>query len=387
MLRVSRTNHLTELESLRLQVSELTRALREQASTSQGHEPDETLEDLREESRLLRTIVEGTAAATGNEFFASLVQHLTRALNVRYALIGEVSDGAPQMIRTLAVSDGGTLIDNFEYALTHAPCGTGLTQSFWCFEQGVQAQFPHFPNLAALGVESHCGVSFRDKDGAVTGMMIVMDTKPLTRSDRLVSLMEIFAARAAAELHRHKAELARQHMEQSLRDSEARTRSIIEGAMDGVVSIDRDGRIVGWNSEAEAIFGYAAHEVMGHSLSDTIIPRQHRTTHEAGIKRILACPVGVPVKRRLELHALHRDGHEFPVEFAVAMTHANGEPVFSAFIRDITEQARAAEDLHRTAETLRAVVQSAPVAIVTCTAEGLLTSWNPAAQRIFGWSE
>ncbi len=606
-----------------------------------GHPPEETLEDLREQSRLLRTIIEGTAADTGDQFFASLVRHLTGALNVRYALIGEVVDGEPGTLRTLAVSDGGTLIDNFEYALAHAPCGTGLTQSFWSFEEGVQARFPYFPNLAALGVESHCGVSIRDRAGAVIGMMIVMDSKPLSRSDRLKSLMEVFAARAAAELHRHKAELARQQMEhtlrdsearfrtfldhapnlafvksregrylftnrrfedvfglppdgalgktddelfspaqaalfrtndrrvfdteqpleceevawlrdgphtsiavkfplrdaagqlyaiggiitditerkqvqealqtseerwhlavqgshdgiwdwdvrtarvffsarwktmrgydedevadsldewttrlhpddrdrvmcaiegyldrrqpdyceeyrtrrrdgsymwildrgiaiwdaegrpvrmvgsetditerkraeEALRDSEARTRSIIEGAMDGVISIDREGRIIGWNSEAEAIFGYAAHEVMGHRLSETIIPVQHRTAHETGIERILTSPVGVPVKRRLELHALHRDGHEFPVEFAIAMTHIDGEPVFSAFLRDITERTQAAEDLHRTAETLRAVVQAAPVAIVTCNAEGRLTSWNPAAQRIFGWAE
>ncbi|MBD0315091.1 MAG: PAS domain S-box protein [Nitrospiraceae bacterium] len=384
---MSGTDPITELQSLRQQVSELTRALLEQASPPQSHHPDETLEDLREESRLLRAIIEGTAADTGDEFFASLVQHLTKVLNVRYALIGELADGASAMMRTLAMSDRGTLIDNFTYDLAHAPCGTGLRQTFWCFEQGVQAQFPQFSTLAALGVESHCGVSIRDKAGAVTGMMIVMDTKPLTRSDRLKSLMEIFAARAAGELHRHKAELARHQMEQSLRDSEARTRSIIEGAMDGVVSIDRKGRIIGWNSEAETIFGYAAHEVMGEPLSDTIIPCQHRAAHEAGIERILACPAGLPVKRRLELHALHRDGHEFPVEFTIAMTQVSGEPVLSAFIRDISAQTRAAEALHRTAETLRAVVQSAPVAIVTCNAQGLQTSWNPAAERIFGWTE
>lgn len=120
---MSSTDHPLELESLRLQVADLTRELaeRDQAMRVQRRHCEETVQDLREQSQLLHTIVEGTAAETGDEFFAALVTHLTSTLHVQYAVIGQVCEGEPKKIRTLAVSAGGTLVDNFEYELAHTP--------------------------------------------------------------------------------------------------------------------------------------------------------------------------------------------------------------------------------------------------------------------------
>ena len=102
---MSSTDHLSELDSLRSQVADLARELAER---------DRSMQDLREQSQLLRTIVEGTSSETGDEFFGSLVTHLTSALHVKYAVIGEVLEGRLRKIRTLAVSAGGTLADNFK---------------------------------------------------------------------------------------------------------------------------------------------------------------------------------------------------------------------------------------------------------------------------------
>src|SRR5687767_2475975 len=110
---MSSPGQLSELESLRSQVADLTHALAQR---------DRSMQDLREQSHLLRTIVEGTAAETGDDFFASLVTQLTSTLQVQYAVIGEVREGRPKSVRTVAVSAGGTLVDNFEYELSHTPC-------------------------------------------------------------------------------------------------------------------------------------------------------------------------------------------------------------------------------------------------------------------------
>lgn len=118
---MSTTGHLSELESLRSQVADLSRTLAER-----DRHLDRNLQDQPEQSNLLRTIIEGTAAETGDEFFASLVTHLTSTLHVQYALIGEMFEGRLKKIRTLAVSAGGTLVDNFEYELAHTPCATAL---------------------------------------------------------------------------------------------------------------------------------------------------------------------------------------------------------------------------------------------------------------------
>ena len=85
-------------------------------------ERDRSAQHQREQSDLLRAIVEGTAAETGEEFFSALVTRLTSVLHVKYALIGEVRGDHIKKIRTLAVSAGGAIVDNFEYALAHTPC-------------------------------------------------------------------------------------------------------------------------------------------------------------------------------------------------------------------------------------------------------------------------
>ena len=127
---MSSTDHLSELESLRSQVVDLARELaeRDQSMRAQSHHFEETMQDLREQSHLLHTIIEGTAAETGDEFFASLVTHLTATLHVQYAVIGEVFEGRLKKIRTLAVSAGGTLVDNFEYELRPSPVSTGMSR-------------------------------------------------------------------------------------------------------------------------------------------------------------------------------------------------------------------------------------------------------------------
>ena len=127
---MSSTGHLSEVESLRSQMADLTRALagRDQSMRAQSHHLEETMRDLREQSHLLRTTIEGTAAETGDESFASLVTHLTPTLPVQYAVIGEVLEGQIRKSRTFAVSAGGTLVDNFEYELAHTPCASALTQ-------------------------------------------------------------------------------------------------------------------------------------------------------------------------------------------------------------------------------------------------------------------
>lgn len=197
---MSRTDHLPELDILHSQVADLSRQLAEQ---------DRSMQDLREHSAMLRAIIEGTATETGDEYFAALVRHLTAVLHIQYAVIGEVQGDHIKKIRTLAVSAGGVLVDNFDYELADTPCAAALTQTFACFNRNVQATFPQFQRLVDLGAESYCAVPIRTKGGAAIGLLVVMDTKPLEHSDALQSLLGVFAPRVAAEFERKRAEQER----------------------------------------------------------------------------------------------------------------------------------------------------------------------------------
>ena len=187
---MSSAGSLSELDALRSQVADLSRQLAER---------DRSAHHQREQSDLLRAIVEGTATETGEAFFLALVTHLTSVLHIKYALIGEVQGDRIKKIRTIAVAAGGALVDNFEYELAHTPCAAALTQSFACFDRDIQATFPQFQLVADPGAESYCTVPLRTKGGAVIGLLVVMDTKPWQQGDDLRSLLEVFAPRVAAE--------------------------------------------------------------------------------------------------------------------------------------------------------------------------------------------
>jgi PAS domain S-box-containing protein len=110
-------------------------------------------------------------------------------------------------------------------------------------------------------------------------------------------------------------------------------------AHDAFVGIDRSGRIVEWNAQACATFGWTRAEAIGRSLTETIIPPDFRAGHTEGLRRFHATGEAPILNRRLELRALHRSGREFPVELTVTspLKAAHG-PFFGAFLRDISDR-------------------------------------------------
>ncbi len=136
-------------------------------------------------------------------------------------------------------------------------------------------------------------------------------------------------------------------VEGTLRESEERYRMIVETALDAVITMDAAGVITGWNSQAEGIFGRSPQEAIGRPLSTLIIPPQHQEAHERGLQHYLATGKGPALNKRFEITALHRDGHEFPVELSLAPGSVNKQIVFTGFVRDITEQKRAKMELEK----------------------------------------
>jgi len=322
---MSSASHLYELDLLRGQVADLSRQLVER---------DRSMQDFREQSQLLRTIVEGTASETGDEFFASLVTHLTSTLHVQYAVISEVLEVPFRKIRTLAVSAGDILIDNFEYDLDHTPCATALTQIFAFFERDLQATFPQFQRLADLGAESYCAVPLRAKSGAVMGLLVVMDTKPLEHSDDLQSLLGVFAPRIAAEFGRRRAE---QERAQALAD----LHNVIESIPDIVFALDTQGNLVKWNRRLRDATGYSPEELLNKSAL-AFVPFEEQTSTAAAIQRAF-----MEGYAELEGHLLTKDRRLIPYHWTGALLkNTHGEPIGIAGIgRDVAEKKQAKEEL------------------------------------------
>jgi len=135
----------------------------------------------------------------------------------------------------------------------------------------------------------------------------------------------------------------------ALRESKRKLQNLVESALDAVVMIDSGGIVTDWNCQAGKIFGWSRQEAVGQSIDRMIIPQRYRDAHVLGMKHFLDSGDGPYMNRMIEIQALHRDGHEFPVELAVAQLASGAKPEFSAFIRDITERERAASELREMA--------------------------------------
>ncbi|HEY2250455.1 MAG TPA: PAS domain S-box protein [Planctomycetaceae bacterium] len=131
----------------------------------------------------------------------------------------------------------------------------------------------------------------------------------------------------------------------ALRHSEERARQIIETAFDPYISIDNAGKVIYWNSQAEKTFGFSRSEALGAVLADLIIPHQHRQAHIQGISMYLETGEGPVFNSRIEISALHRDGHEFPVELTIWPVRTETDVSFHAFVHDITRRRKNEEEI------------------------------------------
>ncbi|NEQ50604.1 MAG: PAS domain S-box protein [Leptolyngbya sp. SIO3F4] len=167
--------------------------------------------ERKQQEQALRSIVEGTATQTGKDFFRACVRHLASALNVRYALIAEVvQENNQQFAKTLAFWNGSDFGDNFQYALANNPCAKIVQTHTLCrYLSSVQAQFPKEDILAALNAESYVGIPVLNPNGDLLGFLSVVNTEPMEQDIGLQTfILEIFAARAGAEMERMQTEKA-----------------------------------------------------------------------------------------------------------------------------------------------------------------------------------
>ncbi len=129
--------------------------------------------------------------------------------------------------------------------------------------------------------------------------------------------------------------------------SAAALEAILDTALDAIVTMDHQGRIVEFNAAAERIFGYSRADALDHALADLIVPPDLRARHWAGLTAYLATGEGALIGRRSEIQAMRRDGSLFPAEVAITRIALEGPPLFVGYIRDITARTRAEEDRAR----------------------------------------
>ncbi len=195
---------------------------------------------------------------------------------------------------------------------------------------------------------------------------------------------------------------------EAMQASEIRKGAILSTALDAIITMDQQGTILEFNPAAEQMFGYKRAEVLNQELAAFIVPPSLREQHRQGLARYLATGDGSVIGQRIETTALHVDGTEFPIELAITRIPLDGPPMFTGYIRDITEHKQVMEALERAREEqaasasenarlyleadsqqqyFEALVNICPIAVVRTDVDDMIVACNPAFEQLFGFTQ
>ncbi|MEJ7849199.1 MAG: PAS domain S-box protein [Pyrinomonadaceae bacterium] len=204
----------------------------------------------------------------------------------------------------------------------------------------AESREPHLTNAVARD-PNVSDPKWAEKEG-----MVAFAGYPLLVENRMVGVLAMFSRNQVSEsVLTELAPLAdaiaqfidRKRSDSAMRESEVRKTAMFEAALDCIISMDQEGRIIEFNAAAEKTFGHRREDVLGLDLADVIIPPAFREGHRKGIEHYFKTGEGPALNRRLELSALRADGSEFPVELTVTRIPVDGDAQFTAYLRDITE--------------------------------------------------
>ena len=285
-----------------------------------------------EERTLLETLLEGTAAATGEQFLADLVRSLAKALRVHGAWVTEYLHG-PKRLRALSFWLHDHYVPYYEYDISGSPCEAVLEQKCLVrYPENVTQLFPCDIDLQTFRAVGYMGVPFLDDQGCVLGHLAVLDTKPLPSDPRLEAVFRIFAVRASAELRRIRAE-------SRIRESEERFSRLFQSVMDAILELGPTFAICRANRSALDTFGIAEQDAMGSPLF------QFLTNDSADKLRSLIRSLDDGAQACLwvsgGLEGRRADGVTFPAEASLSRFQLGDERRYTLILRNVRDQIEA----------------------------------------------
>jgi PAS domain S-box-containing protein len=237
----------------------------------------------------------------------------------------------------------------------------------------------HAATWASIGCRSLI-VTPLVKDGRFRALLYVHEATPRYWTASEVRLVERVAQRTWDAVERAR-------IEKELRDSEALKGAIVAAALDCIITVTEDSRVIEWNPAAERTFGYAREAALGRDLADLIIPPELRERHRRGMARYLITGQGPVLGRRVELEAQRADGARFPAELTITAIDLAGRPHFTAYLRDLTDRRRAEAALRENEQRLRATYEHAFVGIGEVDRSGRFLRVNEQLCAITGFSQ
>ncbi|MGQ0548833.1 MAG: GAF domain-containing protein [Armatimonadota bacterium] len=289
--------------------------------------------------RVSRVLAE---AGTLEEALPGILQAIGEGLGWKWAAFWFVDEDAG-ILRCkqtwTAPSSAVPEIDAISRGRTFVP-GVGLPGRVWSSGQPAwirdvtkDANFPRAPFAARDGLHGAFGFPVLVGD-RVMGVAEFFSPEILPPDESLLRTVAVIGGQIGQFIERRR-------IQAEVRESEARKGAILDTAIDCIITMDHEGKIVEFNPAGERTFGYSRADVLGKEMAALIIPPSLRAQHRAGLARYLATGEGPVFGRRLDMPAMRADGTEFPVELSIVRIPSDGPPIFTGTLRDITERRRA----------------------------------------------
>ena len=321
-----------------------------------------------------------TAAET---FVRMITDHLAKTLQVEVALVGRICESSlkslksltrkTQALRTTAVSVKGYSALNVEIPLENSPLEKVVEHGDDVFYgEGLLGEFPEDTYIKGLRAQSILGVPLRDSRRNIIGIIAIFDIQPMQNRRLIESTIHIFASRIANEIERG----------QVSEELKAQA-SILQQINEGVVTADLNGVITNWNPQAEALFGITQQEAVGSSLS-ALLPDQDR----ASLRQKLIAPVLIDGHHQTEIEFRHKSNQSLYCLVNVSIQRNSRGSIMGIIIccTDITAHKASEARERESQQRLAFHIDRAPLAFIEWNTDFKITAWNPAAERLFGYS-
>jgi formate hydrogenlyase transcriptional activator len=212
--------------------------------------------DLKSSERLLWAIAEGTAAATGDEFFRLLARYAAQSIGARYAFVAQTLNENES--QSLAYWEGSDFGAGFSYRFPGTPCQRVAQGNICATGCGLWKKYPDDKWLEQIGAESYIGVPMKNAQGQTLGHIAVLHTEPMDATDENIAVLKIFAARACSELERMR---AFEKLRRERDESEERLRDLFEEAPIAYVNEGLDSKFIRANRAAMSILGIKPEDI------------------------------------------------------------------------------------------------------------------------------